>query len=50
MKKKEEIQTRASNFLNSFQPSVTFRIETINLICTVNQMADFYMKYNTGLI
>ena len=32
-----------------FQPSVAFHIETSQLICTTNQMTDFYMKYNTGL-
>ena len=37
------------SFFNPFQPSVAFPTETINLICSANQMAGFYMKYNTGL-
>ena len=30
-----------------FQPSVVFHIETIHLICKVNQMAGLYVKCNT---
>ena len=37
------------SFFNPFQPSVVFPTETSNLICSANQMAGFYMKYNTGL-
>ena len=37
------------SFFNPFQPSVAFPTETSNLICSANQMAGFYMKYNTGL-
>ena len=32
----------------SFQPSVTFHIETSYLVCTANQMTGFYMECNTG--
>ena len=40
---------RVAQWVNSFQPSVAFRIETIRLICNTNQMTGFYMKCNTGL-
>ena len=36
-------------YLDSFQPSVTFHIEASHLICIANQMAGFYVKFNTGL-
>ena len=35
--------------INPFQPSDAFHIDTSHLICTLNQMTGFYMKYNTGL-
>ena len=35
--------------LNPFHPSVAFHIETSHLICTTNQMTDFYMKFKAGL-
>ena len=35
---------------SSFHPSVAFHVETSHLICLVNQMTDFYMRYNTGLM
>ena len=34
---------------NPFLPSVAFHIGTSHLICSVNQISGFYMKYNTGL-
>ena len=35
---------------NPYHPSVAFHIETSHLICSVNQMTGFYMKFNfTGL-
>ena len=37
------------SFLNPFQPSVVFHIETNHLICIADQKTVFYMKYNTGL-
>ena len=36
-------------FVNPFQPSVRFHIETSHLICTANQMTGFYIVCNTGL-
>ena len=33
----------------SVQLSIVFHTETSHLICTANQMSDFYMKCNTGL-
>ena len=36
-------------FLDPFQSSVVFHIDPSHLICIANQMAGFYMKYNTGL-
>ena len=35
--------------LDPFQPSAVFHIDLSHLICITNQMASFYMKYNTGL-
>ena len=35
--------------IDSFQPRVTFHIDTSHLICTANQMASLYMKCNNGL-
>ena len=35
--------------INLLQRSVSFHIKTSYLICTASQMADFYMKCNTGL-
>ena len=35
--------------INSFQSSVLFHIETIHLVCTVNQMTRYYFIRNTGL-
>ena len=35
--------------INSFQSSVLFHIETIHLVCTVNQMTRVYFICNTGL-
>ena len=32
-----------------FQPSAGFHTEKSALVCTTNQMTDFYMKYDTGL-
>ena len=37
------------DFLNLFQPIVTFHIETSHMIYPVHQMTGFDMKYNTGL-
>ena len=37
------------DWINPFQPSVTFHIETSHLICSAKQITGFYMKYNTGL-
>ena len=34
--------------INLFPSSVAFHIENIHLICTANQMTNFYMKYNAG--
>ena len=36
--------------MNPFYLSVAFHIEIGHLICCANQMTDYYMKYNTGLI
>ena len=36
-------------WINPFQPSATFHIETSNLFCSSKQMTGFYMKRNTGL-
>ena len=41
--------TSALDSCNPFQPSVAFHIETNHLICTLNQMNGFYMKFNTEL-
>ena len=35
--------------IKQFQPSVSFNIETSNLICTANERTGFYMKCNTRL-
>ena len=35
--------------MNPFQSGVVFHKETSHLICTVNQMTGFFIKYNTGL-
>ena len=35
--------------IDTFQPSVTFHIDTSHLISNANQMTDFYIKCNTGL-
>ena len=34
---------------NPFEPSVAFYIKNSRLFCSVNQMASFYMKCNSGL-
>ena len=39
----------ATNRYNPCQSSVKFYIKTSHLICTVNQMTGFYMKWNTEL-
>ena len=39
----------ALNPFNPVQPSIAFNIETSGLICSVNQMTGFYMKYKTGV-
>ena len=36
-------------FFNSFQPSVTFRLETSHLFYAAKQMTGFYTKRSTGL-
>ena len=36
-------------FFNPFWPSVTFHIETSNLICIAYQMAGFYLRFKTGV-
>ena len=36
-------------YVNPFQPSVAFHIETGHLICTENQMTGSLMNCNTGL-
>ena len=36
-------------FINPFQPSVAFHIETSRLFCSAKQMTGSYMKCNTGL-
>ena len=36
-------------YLNPFQRSTVFHIETSRLICIANQMSGFYKKCNTGL-
>ena len=36
-------------FCNPFWPSVTFHIETSNLICIAYQMAGFYLRFKTGV-
>ena len=36
-------------FVQPFQPSVAFHIETSHLFCSAKQMTGFYMKHNTGL-
>ena len=36
-------------WVNPFQPSVAFHIETSHLICNANQMTGFYIECNTGL-
>ena len=38
-----------NNLVNPLQPSVAFHIETSHLFYSANQMAGFYMKYNTRL-
>ena len=43
IKKKQEI------WVNEYQPSVAFHIETSHLFRRVNQMSGFYIKRNTGL-
>ena len=37
------------SLLTHFNPALKIHIETSHLICTVNQMIGFYMKYNAGL-
>ena len=39
-----------TDFVNQYQPSVVFHIEASHLICSANQIIDFYIKRNTGLI
>ena len=46
--KSPDQEQEASN-LNQCEPSVAFHTETSNLICTVNQMTGFYMKYKIRL-
>ena len=36
-------------FVQPFQPSVAFHIETSHLFCSAKQMTSFYMKQNIGL-
>ena len=36
-------------FINPFQPSVVFHIETSHLLFRAKQMTGFYMKRNTRL-
>ena len=35
--------------LHRFHASVRFHTETSHLICTINQITDFYMKWSNGL-
>ena len=37
-------------YINPFQPSVAFPIETSQLFCSAKQMTGFYMKRNTRTI
>ena len=43
------LKSHIYKWLNPFQSSVAFRIETSYLICNENQMTGFYMKCNTGV-
>ena len=38
-----------TKWVNPFQPSVAFHMETSYLFCRAKQMNGFYMKHNTGL-
>ena len=44
-----QINTLKFIYLNLFQPSVAFYIETSHLFCSAKEMTGFYMKCNTGL-
>ena len=42
------IQFSFNSFINPFQPSFAFHIETTYLVCFAKQMTGFYMEFNTG--
>ena len=45
----EQDINQQKDFLNPFQRSVAFHIETSHLIWNANQITGFFKKYHTGL-